>query len=390
MRILIYTVEFRPMPGGMSQYSTDIAHELVKQGHDVEVITPHEPGDAVYDATTKLPITRINPRFLFRELSATHLIAKRLVKGQTDLVMTHMWYPCGIVPWFLSWVLRIRYTVTAHGVEVMDSTSTMVKRIKKLLRWVRISIFNRSICTYAVSNFTRDILVRDGVMASKVFFVPNGVYPKSFSPMDKGKAKRHLGLNPKRKVILTVSRLDDYKGHDMVIKSLPRLKELVKEPFSYAIVGDGPYRGALQNLTEDLGLDEEVLFKGFVKNEDLTHWYGAADAFIMASREITERPDVEGFGISFVEAQSTGVPTIGGNSGGIPDAVHDGKTGLLVDPLDPKDIADKLASLLNDTSFAKSLVRQAHQRIKRELTWPHVVREMLACIDKRLSLMKKN
>ena len=109
-------------------------------------------------------------------------------------------------------------------------------------------------------------------------------------------------------------------------------------------MGEGPDRQRLEDLTARLGLQTQVCFLGRLALSDIVELYNLADLFVMLSRE--EPPDVEGFGLVFLEAAACGLPSVGGRSGGIPDAIEEGKSGWLVDPCNTEEIAATIIDLL--------------------------------------------
>jgi phosphatidylinositol alpha-1,6-mannosyltransferase len=112
-----------------------------------------------------------------------------------------------------------------------------------------------------------------------------------------------------------------------------------------------------------------VVFGGYVAPERLNDVYNLCDVYVMPSRVIEEDGDVEGFGITFLEANACGKPVVGGNSGGVPDAVVHGENGFLVDPTSHTEIANTVIQLLNDPALAGHLGRQGLDRIGRRYTW---------------------
>jgi phosphatidylinositol alpha-1,6-mannosyltransferase len=176
-------------------------------------------------------------------------------------------------------------------------------------------------------------------------------------------------------VILTTGNLVARKGHDMVLRALARLDTEIAN-VTYLVVGDGPARSDLESLATALGVRDRVVFAGRALDADLPALYALADVFVMASRERRDENDVEGFGIVYLEAAACGKPVIGGRSGGIPEAVVDGVTGLLVDPSDPDDIAKTLASVLADSELAARLGLQGHARVVRDFTWARAADRM--------------
>jgi phosphatidylinositol alpha-1,6-mannosyltransferase len=106
-----------------------------------------------------------------------------------------------------------------------------------------------------------------------------------------------------------------------------------------------------------------------VSEADLASLYAHCTAFVLMSRDRQEDGGVEGFGLVFLEANSFGKPVLGGNSGGIPDAVLDGATGLLAEPESASDVAQKAVSLLTDPALARRLGCQGRERVLRDLSW---------------------
>jgi phosphatidylinositol alpha-1,6-mannosyltransferase len=183
--------------------------------------------------------------------------------------------------------------------------------------------------------------------------------------------QRLLGEWHREHIILSVGNLVSRKGHDMVIRALPRLLDIMGD-VTYLIVGDGPHRAELEALALALGVRERVAFAGRVPDEDLPDIYALCDAFVLPSREQLDSCDVEGFGMVFLEANASGKPVVAGRSGGIGDAVLDGETGLLVDPLDPDCIASSIGKLLANPQLASRMGEQGRERAVREFSWPAV------------------
>jgi phosphatidylinositol alpha-1,6-mannosyltransferase len=121
-----------------------------------------------------------------------------------------------------------------------------------------------------------------------------------------------------------------------------------------------------------LGVRDRVIFAGRIPDEELPDIYALSDLFVMASREQLETRNVEGFGLVFLEASACAKPVVGGRSGGIPDAVVDGVTGLLVDPHDPEDIAGALARILTNNHLASRLGQQGRSRVVNDFNWARV------------------
>src|SRR5207247_9789408 len=146
---------------------------------------------------------------------------------------------------------------------------------------------------------------------------------------------------------------------------------------AYAVAGAGPGRERLEKLTHKLGLGDRVRFLGGVSDQDLPAFYNLASVYVGASRR-AERLGVEGFGMSLVEASACGLPVVAGDSGGIPEAVRDGETGLLVPSEEPAAFADAISRLLADAALARRLGDNGRRAVEGHFNWDRVVRDLRA------------
>jgi phosphatidylinositol alpha-1,6-mannosyltransferase len=183
-----------------------------------------------------------------------------------------------------------------------------------------------------------------------------------------------------KRCILTVSRLVERKGHDVLIKALELVLKNVAD-VHYLIVGTGIMEDNLRELVDKLNLHEHVTFVGFVPDEELGSYYEVCDIFVMVSREIPEKGDIEGFGIVYLEANLLGKPVLAGRSGGVPEAVIDGKTGVLVDPKNPIEVAEALITMLSNPEWTKSLGENGRIRAMRDFSSVEVARRVLGIIS---------
>jgi phosphatidylinositol alpha-1,6-mannosyltransferase len=281
----------------------------------------------------------------------------------------------GYLGLFLKRYFGLPYVLYVHGNEVAalamratpwDKPSKALTEAKKVL---------------AVSAFTADLAGRAGVAAEKIEVLHPGCDSTFFHPRqpDNWLRERLLGKGRGGPVILTVGNLVERKGHDVVIKSIPRLlREL--DDVTYLIVGDGPFRDQLQRLSVDLGVDRHVVFAGQVPRGLLPDIYALSNLFVMLSRHRVDEGDVEGFGLVFLEAGACGKPVIGGRSGGIPDAIEDGTTGFVVNPHDVDAIADRIRWLIVNPSAASQMGNHARQRVLEQFSWELVGEKVIAAL----------
>ena len=162
------------------------------------------------------------------------------------------------------------------------------------------------------------------------------------------RARYRLGQRP---VVVCLSRLVPRKGQDMLIRALPAIRQRVHGA-ALVIVGGGPYRTSLRRLAHSFGVADHVVFTDGVPGDELPAHHAMADVFAMPCRTRGAGLDVEGLGIVYLEASATGVPVVAGRSGGAPETVRDGETGVVVDGWDVGAIAASVSDLLADPDRA--------------------------------------
>jgi phosphatidylinositol alpha-1,6-mannosyltransferase len=181
-------------------------------------------------------------------------------------------------------------------------------------------------------------------------------------------------LRDERPTIVTVARLEDrYKGHDVMLRALPAVRERVPD-VRWVVIGEGTLRKELEALTLELGVEDCVDFLGAVSKDERDHWLRRARVFAMPSR-LPRSGGGEGFGIAYMEAAAHGLPVVAGSVGGALDAVEDGQTGLLVDPEDEESVADALVRVLADPELATRLGEAGAARAL-DFAWPRIARRV--------------
>ncbi len=207
--------------------------------------------------------------------------------------------------------------------------------------------------------------------------MPLGTTPTRFRPgIDPRRVREQYGLGD-GPWLLTVSRLDAHKGIDTVIAALPAVRAAFPgAPPRYAVAGVGPQQPRLARLVAELGLGDVVRFLGFVPDDDLPALYNAVDLYVGASRRVDLL--AEGFGIALVEASASGLAVVGGRSGGVPDAVRDGETGILVDPDHPAAVAAGITRLLADAELRGRMAAAGRRAVETYYNWDRVAGDLRA------------
>lgn len=267
----------------------------------------------------------------------------------------------------------------AHGRELLFNASEPGTQTYKWYDRLRKFLLNEADHFFAVSNYTAGLLQGHGVAGDRITVMPNATNPDQFYPGDASEIRERLNLENK-KTILTICRLVRRKGVDTVIRGFSKIVSSHPEA-KLIIIGDGEDRQRLEALAGDLGVRQSVRFTGWIAHEgaEINQFYNLADIVVMTPR--TDPIQVEGFGIIYLEANACGKPVIGSRSGGIPDAVVDGETGLLVDEDDPDQLAEAMAQLLDNPDFAERLGLQGRQRVVDDLNWDAIAKRIFNKIN---------
>ncbi len=365
--LLISSIYFPPKTGGIAEIMGAVASIL---GPDRVCCLTGVPANGRPFAGALGPRVYRRPTAFARTKFAQAVgwgmtIGEIMVRERPQVVQLATAYEGYLGLWLRQW-LKLPYIVYAYGNEILDVTRSIGYQKPRIA-------LQKADRVLAISQFTAGLLKEAGVVPDRIEIVYPGCDVDYFRPlptrMDLG--QELLGSRYGNRIILTVGNLVERKGHDMIIRALPRVCQKVPNT-TYLIVGDGPYRAELEKLAISMGVRDRVVFAGKIPNQDLAPIYALSDVFVMPSRDQSERNDVEGFGVVFLEASSCGKAVIGGRSGGIPEAVADGVTGLLVDPLDPEDIANAITRLLADSDLSARLGQQGRLRVVRDFTWARV------------------
>jgi phosphatidylinositol alpha-1,6-mannosyltransferase len=361
-RILIVSHEFPPLAGGIGTH----CFEMAKHWSSLADVTV---------ATVATDVPRRQEEFPFalvevacpagrgrRILELARRLRGLVTTSSPDLVYSGHWRATGVALRIAVAGLPNRpgYAQAIHGSEVLYLLQEKAPLFhRRLFDWTT----QPARRLVALGPYQGELLTRLGVDRERVFVSPEGVDVEKFDRVDARNVAEIRGRHRLRDrfVVLTVGRLVERKGHDTMLHALPQVARQLPN-VTYLIVGSGPYEFALRSLARELGLEGRVVFCGHVPDDELVAYYHVCDVFAMISRELQD--DTEGFGIVFMEAAACGKPTVGGQSGGVPDAIVDGETGFLVAPTAPEDVAEAIVRIGRDPSLAARLGEMGRLRVR--------------------------
>lgn len=362
-KTLFITYEFPPDTGGISSYISMLAKHFPSDKVFV-LADSHGPAFNEYDLKQNYIIERkhINPQWRKALKYARQLCSKHNIEM---IVVNHI-LPLGYIALMLNKLRGIPYIVCIHGMDIKLALRNTWKRF--LVR----RILNSSKYIVTNSNFTSKIVTDfDSKYTDKVHVVYPCPKIDSYNYRHSDRLRRIYG---KRKVLLTVSRLVQRKGHRYVIRLLPKL--LKKYPnLIYLIVGTGPYRQQLEAEIRQNKVMHAVEFADYVDDEGLKDYFEVCDVFVMPTE--SRGADVEGLGIVFLEAGHFKKPVIGGAGGGVEEAITDGQTGFVVNPDNPDELFNALDKILGSSDLARKLGEEGYSRVIENFTWEKQAAELM-------------
>ncbi|TPV92554.1 MAG: glycosyltransferase family 4 protein [Myxococcales bacterium FL481] len=373
MRIMFVAQDFPPHVGGIQTYAVRVAEQLAAHCQQFSVIAPRSPGWEAVDARLGFEVIRIGRRHDWLPLRSIPTLVRLVHRRGFEAAFHTQWQttPLSAALRRAGWLRRLY--VAAHGRELLTGPN----RFRRAFDRLRAASLQQADAVFSVSANTGR-LVRDvvGVDPHRIAVVPNGTDPGQWHRVDATAWRRQHDLGQAR-VVASVGRLVPNKGFDRVIEAMPTVLARVPNTI-YIVGGTGPDEARLRELARSLGVASRVRFVGRVPDHELNAFYSGADVFTTISREAP--PAIEGFGIVFLEAAACETPVVAGRSGGIPDAVLDGETGILVDPQRADAVAAGILQILEDPALGRRLGRHGRQRVVDELNWPQIGKRLAELI----------
>ena len=361
-KILLITTEFPPITGGIGTYCYQLATAATARGHEVTVFAPDfgKPGEDLGDEGVPFRVVRyVGGSYTIRDFTRYfRQVQRQIGAARYDVIHAADW-PSALMMRNVNRFKRVPYVVTVHGTDVL----LMPHSRQISLLGSRIFEMPQRIMTN--SAFTRSLLLDNfpAVDPMRVDVTLLGVGPEWFDSVSNANAVlARLGIAENRFCLLTVARLDERKGHRLVLQALRELPREMADRMTYVVVGKGDmaYTEQLRKLAAECPVP--TVFTGPVANDDLKALYASADVFCMPGEPHPRR--VEGFGLVYLEAAAQGVPAIASRIGAIPEVVVDGTTGIVIPPADLGALEAGITRLFEDREFLCRLGENAR-------TWAH-------------------
>lgn len=339
--------EYPPIGGGGATVSQSLAEAMVRNGHEVDVVTSGMKDLSDHEVINGVHIHRVRCLRWKRHYSTTLELLTQIIpsyrkalelveKKKYDINHTHFIVPSGISSYLLKKKTGLPYIITAHGSDVPGYNPDRFDLAHKLIRPVWRSVLINCNGVASPSHFLKGLIQRN-------VDIPVDVIPNNYDPPD------HTGSEKKNR-ILVASRLVERKGVQFLIEAL----DVLDEDWEVYIAGDGPYLPALKKLASRLKVT--IHFLGFISRESLQELYASSKIFVFPSLQ-------ENFPMVLLEAMAAGCAIVTTSIEGSSEVV--GTSAIKVEPSNVEHIRDALKTLTNDTEQVQQYGQLAQDRVKQ-------------------------
>jgi glycosyltransferase involved in cell wall biosynthesis len=350
--------EYPPIGGGGAKVVYGLTQSLIKQGHEVDIITMGYKNFPPIEQYDNLKIFRIKcvrlkqsictwPEMVTYIFLALPKVISLFRKNSYDINHTHFIYPDGIIAYILKMLFGKEYIITAHGSDISGYNPDRFKLIHKLLKPLGKRIINNAQKVIVPSKNMENLIKKNSPKVNSII-IPNGINLNKFS-----------AAGVRQRKILVVSRLFERKGVQYFLQALTGLKH----DFKINIVGDGPYLKNLKKMAHERKL--AVNFLGFLENNsrELRNLYETSMIFVFTS-------EAENFPIVLLEAMIAGLAIITTNDTGCAEVA--GNSAMLVGSKDPEAIRESLVKLIDNPNLCIELGRAARKRAEEYFGWDSI------------------
>jgi len=364
----------------MARRHVELVRRFANDSERMEVSTVRIEGDTEFDRGEHYRINR--QPFHFREANRFTKQVQwarwltRYAKSRIDVIHCGNIRPAGYGVRWARMRLGMPYIVYVNGGDLLRERQKAEKSDlkRRMSREILGTASGIAATSQWVADLASDVMREVGVKnPPPIAALALGTDPEMFSASRNTGALRSKWGIGNAPVILTVARLVPHKGQDVVVRSLPALAKEFPD-VRYVVVGEGHDETRLREIAIELGVEDRVIFAGALSERELPEAYATATIYAGPSR-VDNEINVEGFGISFLEASSSGLPVVAGDSGGVRSAVRDGETGIVLPPRDTDAWTATLGDLLRNDAKRKSLGEAGRKAVKDHYNWDRVARD---------------
>ena len=358
MKIVHVCKYFFPRITGVTIYVENLGRELVRQGHEVIVITwGDQSGAEIFDG---LKVVRVEP-------GNRKGLVRAIEQENPDRIHSHGIWEHTPLAAIAAIKGQVPYFVTVHGTWIFLEKSPGME-----LRWRRfkyLQLYKKTLWRWVIKKAAGVIVLnyeekqdvrRSGVSIDRIFRIPNGIDPLTFVPGDSLQSRKSLGLED-RPTVLFVGAIQKQKGIFTLLSAALKIS-IQKPEVQWICCGEGPHRKEAEAWVIDNDLVDKVFFLGKVERESIVDYYQAADIFVLPSH-------MEAFATVYLEAMGVGLPCIGTSVGGTPEIILEGETGYLIGREDEAALVERVLSLVENPEKIQVMGRAARKRVLDRFSW---------------------
>jgi len=365
--------------GGMSVYIRELARELGKRGHWVDIYTRiHDPKDRIIiepGENARLIHLKAGDNGDMNKLAIYPYLAdfafalenfRKRDGHYYDVVHSHYWLSGRVGGWVKD-LWGVPHVVMFHTLGKVKNAVGVGEDEPSLRLVTENEVINRCHRIIAATEREKlDLMRYYGALPETIGVVPCGVNLELFKPIDRKDARRQLHLEQEKNIILHVGRIDPLKGIDRLLTAIAYLKS--RTGFKLIIIGGNdhfhPELQRLKWLSRDLGVQDLVMFAGRVPQEELPLYYNAADVSVVPSYH-------ESFGLVALESLACGTPVVATKVGGLENIIEEGQNGYLVTNDVPHSMADKIELLLSKPDAGANSPRSIRDSVTK-YSWSNI------------------
>lgn len=355
--------------GGVERHVFEISKALTKRGHLVTVLTTRSPLHKKYHEINGIEVVRVPYGIPLYSSSIPFRVFRYLDPDDYDLIHAHAANPTIADLACLKNRGKIPFILTYHN----DITkSGHMGRIISLIYNSTLGNFllkNSDLIITTTMNYAEKSIILKK-FKHKIRVVPNGVNPNKFNKNKDGeKIKAYYNIPIQSKAILFVGAIEEYKGIEYLIRTFKKVLNYEKMGY-LIIVGSGALSKQLKEMTLELGIFDNVIFTGYVKDSDLPYYYSACDLFVLPSIS-----GGEGFGIVQLEAMACGKPVICTDLPGVNEVDKNEVASIHIPPKDSEALANAIIKLLENEKLAREMGENGRKLVEEKYTWERVAEE---------------
>jgi glycosyltransferase involved in cell wall biosynthesis len=371
MKILQTPIRFYPFIGGVENYVYYLSQELVKRGHQVRVLCADEPPASEEDVIQNIEVKRLHYMGKIANTNITLGFPYAISQEDFDVIHTHIPTPWSADLSYLASILKKKPLIVTYHNDIIGTG--LAHYIAKL--------YNNTFLKLLLNHAAKIIITQPDYFDSspylkkyedKIEIIPNGVDTEKFKPL-----KVRKGQN----TLFFLSLLDEfhqYKGLDYLLKAIKTAKEEINN-IKLIVGGEGKLLDFYTKMAQELGLEDNVDFHGFIPHEEIVEYYNKCNVFVLPSISSKQ----EGFGIVALEALACGTPVISTEIVGVADDLKAVDAGIIIPPKDIEKLAYAIVELLKNPEMSKERGINGRKLVQDRYTWSKIA-EMTEDLYKRV------